>query len=284
MPGDIWHYLDNQFYNSTTGSRKRMTILVADFKAKIAARVGEHATFAAINTEFGAFATQWTVAYTAWRNKLAQYRGATQSLENLLEVLTVSGPGGVRSKVDDWDSRLQAHWGADDPVYVTLLPQGRAPFTSGGRDAIIAEVGNFASRLADGQPVQTALVTGLQAQVDAITGGGGTPPPELLEELEEAQDRLETLVSLQVKVAAFSASLLSARLTQQGLEGQVDAAATTAEAKRLVVAQELYGHLGTLMKHFRTNPAGAGDFFDLDTLVESGPDEEPEPEPVPPGP
>jgi hypothetical protein len=284
MPTDTWHYLENQFDNATVDSRKRMNILVADFKAKIGARAGEHATFASINTEFATHATAWTTAYNGWRNKLAQYRGATQTLENLLEVLALSGAGGTRSKIDEWDSRLQAHWGAHDPVYVTLLPQGRAPFTTGGRDARIAEVGALATRLGEQAPIQNTVVTALQVQMDAITSGGGTPPQELVDAFEDAQDRLATLQSLQTKVAAFSTSLQNARNAQQGVEGQVDAAATAVEARRLTLAQELYGHLGTLMKHFRTTATAAGDFFDLDTLMESGSDEEPEPPPAPPTP
>ena len=62
---------------------------------------------------------------------------------------------------------------------------------------------------------------------------------------------MATLVSLQTKVAAFGASLVLARTAQQGVEGQVDAAVTAIEAKRLLLAEELFGHLGTLMKHFR---------------------------------
>jgi hypothetical protein len=284
MPDEPWHYTSNQFYNSTTGSRKRMNILINDFKAKINARSAEHATFGAINTEFGPFATQWTTAYTAWRNKLAVYRGATQTLTNLLEVLTESGTGGVRSKIDEWDSKLTAHWSATDAVYVTLLPQGRAPFTSGGRDSIIAEVGNLATRLGEQVAPVGAAVSALQVQIDAITSGGGTPPQEMLDALEDAQDRVATLTSLQTKVAAFGGSLVAARTAQQGVEGQVDASATAIEAKRLTLAEELLGHLGTLMKHFRKTPEAAGDFFDLDTLMQSGPDEEPEPEPVVPTP
>jgi hypothetical protein len=282
MADIIWHYLENQFDNATKDSRKRMNIIVSDFAAKLALRAGEHATLTTIHTAFAPQAAAWTSIYSAWRNKKAEYRGATQTFTNLLVALTESGPGAARSKIDEWDSKLKAHWSQGEALYTTLLPQGREPFTSGGRDNIVAEVGSFGERLANAQTPLGVEQSALQDQIDSITNGGGTPPQSLVDALAEVVERAQTVNALQTKVAAFHGTLVQARTAQQGREGQVDALSAQVEAKRVAIATEMYGHLGTLMAHFKTNPVSVGAFFDLDTLMATGPDEEPEPEPPTP--
>jgi hypothetical protein len=75
---------------------------------------------------------------------------------------------------------------------------------------------------------------------------------------------------------------------QQGKEGLVDGAATQTEEQRVIAARRLYANLTLLMAHYVLLPGeqpdpqhAAGDFFDLETLMQTGPAEEGE-EPTPP--
>jgi hypothetical protein len=288
MSATVWHFLENQFDNSTKNSRKRMNIILTDHLAKVFARLSEHATITALVSPTQAVANTWTTRYTDWRNKLASYRGASQTMQNLLDALKLAPGPGQRSKIDEWDSKLTALWTPGSPEYVNFLPSGRAPFANGGRDNIIKEVGDFSQRLtAQITPLTTARDT-LQGQVDAITAGGGTPPDALADALETAKDRVDTVTSLAGKTAQFHSQLSSARSAQQGKEGLVDSAATLLEESRVIAARRLYANLGLLMAHFvllgneQVDPqCAAGDFFDLDTLIQTAADEEPDPEPAP---
>ena len=60
----------------------------------------------------------------------------------------------------------------------------------------------------------------------------------------------------------------------------VDTLSTQVEVRRREAAVALYGNLGQLMHEFRGNPDAVAAYFDLDTLMQSGPDEEPVPPPA----
>lgn len=288
MSATIWHYLENQFDNSTKNSRKRMNIILSDHIAKLSARLGEHATIAGLVGPTQGVMNTWSARYSDWRNKQAAYRSATKAVQDLLDALMFSAGPNVRSKIDEWDSKISALWMPGSVEYVNFLPNGRAPFTIGGRDNIIKEVGDFSQRLAAKIGDLTTARDTLQGQVDAITGGGGVPPEALADALEQAKSRVDTVTSLSSKTAQFHSQLSGARTTQQGKEGLVDSAATLVEEQRVIAARRLYGNLGRLMDHFVSLPGeqvepqcAAGDFFDLDTLIQTSADEEPDPEPAP---
>lgn len=288
MSASIWHYCENQFDNATKDSRKRMNIILTDHIAKLIARQSEHATITGLIGPTQGVVNIWQQRYTDWRNKRAAYKAASQGVQSLLDALMFAPGAGQRSKIDEWDTRLAALWTPDAQDYTFLLPNGRAPFTTGGRDNIIKEVGDFSQRLSQKAPELTAARDGLQAQVDAITNAGGTPPDALVDALDTAKGRVDAVVTLGARTAAFHSQLSSARSLQQGKEGLVDAAATLVEEQRVVAARRLYANLGLLMAHFVLLPneqpepqRAAEDFFDLDTLMQTGEDEEPVPEPAP---
>ena len=282
------HYCENQFDNATKDSRKRMNIILTDHIAKLIARSAEHATIAGLLGPTQTVVNTWNLRYTDWRNKRAAYRSASKGMQDLLDALMFSPGSNLRSKIDEWDSKLSALWVPDSQEYLEFLPDGRAPFTTGGRDNIIKEVDDFSKRLASKLGVLVNARDEFQTAVDAITSGGGTPPAELVEQLETAAARLSTVQSLTQRVTAFSVQLSATRSVQQGKEGQVDGAATLVEEQRIVAARRLYANLGILMAHFVLLPGeqpepqvAAEDFFDLDTLVQTGNEEEPDPEPAP---
>jgi hypothetical protein len=265
-----------------------MNIIVTDHLAKLQKRMGEHATIQALLVAFQTTSANWTAAYTKWRNKRAAYRAATRALEALLDVLKLSPGNGQRSKIDEWNSKISALWAPDAPMYLYFFPEGRDPFTSGGRDNIVKEVGDLSQRLAEKIADLTALRDALQVQVDAITNGGGVPPEALADELDLAKARVDTVTSLVSKTAAFHSQLTSARSTQQGAEGEVDGAATQVENQRIIAARRLLANLYALGQHYvllaseDADPqAAAGDFFDLDTIIQTTPDEEPDEDPAP---
>lgn len=265
MADQTWHYLENQFDNSTRNSRKRMNILIEDHAAKLTAGAGGNATVAAARTALVTPRTNWQSAYQSWRNASAAYQAATLTLENALAVLRRSPGPGLRSKIDEWESKVAAFWGQGSPHYEYLFPRGREPFTEGARDEIISCVTELAGRLST-----------KGAELTTAAGDPALTPEEAAELAEQGA----AISELGGKVGIFHTSLNGARTGQQEKEGAVDTLSTQVEVRRKEAAVALYGNLGQLMHEFRANPDAVAAYFDLDTLMKSGPDEEPVPPPA----
>ncbi len=204
--------------------------------------------------------------YNRWKNVRTEYRGATQALQNLLEVLQVKPVGGGRSRIEEWDSKIRAHWSPGDPIYAGLLPLGREPFTSSTRAALPNEVEGLAVRL--GQQSEALLTAAGEA-----TGAA----PALL--TEQGQD----LAALRVKVAAFSAALTEARYQQKRKEGQVDQLSRQLEPARVRLCEALYKNMASLIALLMPNQREVAAFYDLALIMAppAGDDEEEPEKPAP---
>jgi hypothetical protein len=250
----IWHFLENQFQTVTTGRRGLADGIYKDHVQKLTQAAAGNAALNALLAVINTAGAPWADKYGKWKNARAAYRGATQALVNLLDVLKLKPVGGGRSKIDDWDSKIRNHWSPGDPIYDELLPLGREPFTAGTREAIIDEVERLADRL--------------EARAGALLEAAGAPPPPADAALltEQAGD----VQAVQAKVAAFAALLVAARNTQTQKEGLVDQLSLQLEPARKALCTALYKNLGALMALFAENPGEAAAFYDL-TLIMSPP-------------
>ena len=227
-----------------------MNQIVQDHDAKLTEAAGKPDADPHLVT----LSTDWTKAKGAWdqaygdaKNAQANYSGGTVSLENLLLTLKSSPGIDQESKIENWERRIRNEAPKGSALYTTLLPQGRAPFTSGKRDNIINEVKNLGLRL------------------NAQTGN-------------------PNLVALGGEVTAFYGELNKARDAPQGMEGDNDSDSTAIEAARLAVACELYGNMGMLMYIYRANPEQVANFFDLQAVRKSGSSDNGTPPVTPPAP
>lgn len=86
---------------------------------------------------------------------------------------------------------------------------------------------------------------------------------------------INDLVPLSVNVLAFHTEISSARALQQSAgEGQVAALRDLRETARISLCVEMYGNMGQLMHHYRTNPLEVERYYDftlLRTKSESAP-------------
>lgn len=283
------HYLENQFLNATRYSRKRCKILAEDHNAKLSARAPSLAALTTLLNAWTPIYNAWNTAYNTWQNARANYRACTQKMDNLTAELRVTPPGGGRSRLDEWEGRIAGLWGVNEPFYQYLFPQGREPFTRQGRDATIAEVGNLSARMAAKLGEVTIERDNLQTQMDALTNANVTPPDSLVDALELAKDRVDTLNLLANRINAFHGQMLAARSDQQGRESDVDTAAIEVEKQRVRICRRMYANMGTLIGLYTDTESPEGEpqmevaeFFQFELLSLTTEDEEPIPEPPAP--
>jgi len=251
MP-DTWHYLENQFLSVTKKRRGLADAIYKDHLAKLTGKLPGNAALAPLLAVVNAAGGPWSAKYGEWKNARAEYRGATQGVENLLDVLRKKPVGGGRSKIEEWDSKIRAHWSPGDPIYATLLPQGREPFTTGTRDGMLDEVGLLAGRI---QPQADQLTAAITAALAA--GADAT----LLTEQRDA------LVALKPSVVAFSAQVNAARSLQTQKEGFVDEFSEQLEPLRVGLCVALYRNVGSLMAMLAPHQTAVAGYFDLQLIM-----------------
>lgn len=237
MNSNTWKYVENTFEVNTRNSRAKMDKIVQDHDGKLkaaAAKPGADANLVTLNTAWTPRKAAWDKAYSDWKIAKARYGGSTSSFEALLNELQKKPAPTGESKIEEWDRRIRGDAPKGSPLYQTLLPRGRAPFNSGGRDAIVRAVKDLGELLSE-QTTKPALVT---------LGG---------------------------EVTAFHDQLDEARTTQQGMEGDTDTEAAAIETARKAIATALFGNLGMLMFVYQDAPTTVTGFFDLDTLRQAAP-------------
>ena len=163
------------------------------------------------------------------------------------------GRGAARSKIDEWDSKLKAHWSQGEAAYITLLPQGREPFTSGGRDNIVAEVGSFAERLGNATGPLGVEQSALLVQIDAIVmAGDAAGVADRCDGGSAGADPIGGVAASESGGLSRDAGAGAHGAAGQGGAGGCALDAGGGEARG--GGEKMYGHLGTLMAHFKVTP------------------------------
>ena len=220
------HYLENQFENATKNSFKRANILGEDHLAKLAAEQSDP-DIAFLFERFQPVQILFVERYTGWLKIKGVYKGWTQRMEEIQDKLS-------SDKIAEWDNKIKAEVGEDSAEHTTLLPNGREPFQTGGRDARILEVKGLSKRLED----------------------------------------FPALAAVKTDVDAFAAQMDSTRDTQQQKEDLVEKASDGLEELRVAMCNMMYGNLGRLMDKFMDGPLVIDRFFELQLIRETGKDEE----------
>lgn len=268
MPKDAWHYLENQFDAVTTQSRKRMHAIQKNHRARRDAQLAENPQLAPLVAAMEPAALAWETAYGAWRQARAVYRGASKAVENLFTQLQISPGAGGRSRIDEWESKVAGEWPKEHPVFRSLFPRGRAPFTEGGREAVIGELQMLGTRLGE-----------KAGDFADFAAAPATPPEAAAEAL--AQSGL--LANLKVKVESFHAQCAAARVEQLKAHGLVAGRSLEVEPARVALADALYHCLGLLMGIFyrKADRLRIASFFDLKLVMERNSVAEEDEEPLP---
>jgi len=222
----IWHYLENQFDNATEESYKRANILGEDHLAKLAAETADP-DILFLHERFSPVQVLYVEIYSGWLKEKGIYKGWTQRMDDIQSTLS-------SAKIAEWDNKIKAEVGEDSPEHTTLLPNGREPFQTGGRDARIMEVKGLSKRLED----------------------------------------FPALAAVKADVDAFLAQMNAIRDTQQQKEDLVEKNSDGLEAQRKAMCNMMYGDLGRLMDKYMDGPLVIDRFFELQLIRQTGAEEE----------
>jgi hypothetical protein len=222
-----WQYIVNQFVNSTNENYTKAFKLSNYHDAYLNKMQTENPTetdWAILYNRYHPFHLQYVSIYTAWKNAGGQRSGQTLNLDQLLELLI--------TKVNKWDALIQTidSFEKGTPNYLSIFPQGRFPFNSGGK---------------------TQRVEAVNVLVQNMAAYAAIP------------------VSTRTLVSDFYTLLDTARDTQEGAKGGTKLKSQEVDQKRIAVMTEQFRDLGFLINKFAEQPKFIAPFFDLNVLRES---------------
>ena len=223
---NTWHYLINQFENATIRSYPKALKLSNYHDAylnKMRQDDPSNPDWAMLYAEYHPIHQLYVANYTAWKNEGGQQQGQTLNTDQLLKLLT--------AKVNKWEALIQSEVGFEKGTanYLSIFPQGRFPFSNGGKTVRVEAVKVFAKNL-DAYPAMAAV---------------------------------KTLVD------TFYTQLANARDTQLGTKGSTKQKSQEVELQRIAVMTAQYRNLGFLIYKAADKPKFIEAFFDLNVLRES---------------
>ena len=136
----------------------------------------------------------------------------------------------IPTEIRKWEAGVRFVYVEDSPEERAIFPDKRTPFLQGTYEDRISAVGTLVEKLSSDP----------------------------------------ALAAVHVMVQTFYNTALSARLAQQGEEGNLGQLSDLRENQRLITADEMYGVLGRLMHKFRNDRDQVERFFDLSLLRETG--------------
>lgn len=179
--------------------------------------------------------TGYVPVYNAYRQICINYDVMAGNREGSTLNLETMLLTDLPKEIRKWEAQVRIIYVEDSPNERAIFPNKRNPFLQGTYEDRISAVGTLAARLAD--------------------------------------DSNATLVAYAPTVLSYYNMLLSARDGQQVVEGTLNLLSATREQQRKLVATELYGALGGLMRKFKADPPQIMRFFDMSLLRETGEDE-----------
>jgi hypothetical protein len=138
-------------------------------------------------------------------------------------------------QIRDWERKVRNVYLEDSPQEKSIFPNKRGPFSKGTYEERILAVGALGQRL--------------------------------------AMDADATLVAYAPTVISFHNILLAARDSQQQDEGTLALLAVSRNNQRELLAQELYGILGSVMSIHKANPIAIEAYFPMEMLRDGGADD-----------
>ena len=136
-----WSSIQNQFFNATKDSFKKFNVLSTDHLSKIKNGMTNYPICTTLYNRYEPLHTAFTKAVNEWQNANNFYQGATSKVDLIQDDLV--------KQIGIWDVKVMNVYYLDTPEYITLFPNGRAPFQSGGREQRIAAVETLAVALSN---------------------------------------------------------------------------------------------------------------------------------------
>ncbi|MGE0637486.1 MAG: hypothetical protein AB7G44_11520 [Bacteroidia bacterium] len=222
-----WHYLVNQFINSTKENYKKMLKLSNYHDARLKKMMIDNPAdpeWATLYNRYHPFHEAYVAAYSAWKSAGGTQKGQTLNLAQLLVLL--------RTKINKWDAMIQAVDGFEKggANHLALFPKGHRPFVAGAKAAKVSAVKVLGESLA---PFALA-----HPEIGAVKG----------------------------LVDAFFTLLNDARTTQEGTKGGTRFRSIEVEKQRIIVGTEQYRSLGSLIVKCADKPLTIASFFELVVL------------------
>lgn len=137
-----WHYLTNQFLNSTKNNFRKANILSNYHDAALKSAMDKNP----LDTDYPIFYNRYHPLheefvgnYTSWIDSLGSQGGETLNLDQLFLNIT--------PELRRWDATVQKEFDKKSPTYKKIFPLGHKAFTNGAIDLRIASVSALAKEL-----------------------------------------------------------------------------------------------------------------------------------------
>lgn len=151
-----WHYTENQFDNSTKGSKRRMKLMGQRHQAALDnAPVGiKAALLARVTPPYEAFAEK----YDEWVNQRGTLSGAVVAYQGLLGQLSAEG-------IENLETAFKVVHRRGSPQHATAFVGGRAPYQEGADDERVEALKNLKTRMVN---LATPALAAVIAQATAL--------------------------------------------------------------------------------------------------------------------
>jgi hypothetical protein len=229
MPTAPSKYAENQFLSATTNDLTLMGEILSSTEPRINAAASDHPELIPIRDEITTLTPAWNSAETTRINTEAQQLAATYAFQDKLASLTRKPDADTNSLIETWDTTIRGQVAYQGPIYMELLPRGRATVTEGTIDGQLDALRALGLRL-NQQATKPVLVT-----------LGGT-------------------------VSAFYNAALALRGVQQNKIIYAEEARNHLETLRVEAAALLYAMVGLGMSVFRAEPLLVDTLFDVTLL------------------
>ncbi|MCC6186582.1 MAG: hypothetical protein IT256_05455 [Chitinophagaceae bacterium] len=161
-----------------------------------------------------------------YNTQYMKWKGEIGAQKSTTSGLTVLLKTLSSEKIARWDIQIQVLYPQGSNEYILLLPYRRAPFQHGSQEDRISAVGSLGMML----------------------------------------EGKQQLAATKAEVDAFFATLTNSFDTQKQKLNQTTMNSTALDAAREAVCVEMYYTLAMLMAYYKTNPAAAAAFFDVESI------------------
>lgn len=157
----LWHFLINPFLVATLNNFKKALVLGADHQAKLLANQADP-VIAAIKATFDPVWNSFKATDLNLRIALGDYKGETQTVEELFELLNTDN-------LPDWETAVHVEYRKGTPPETALFPQGRKPFQSGTYESRIQEIEVLGEKCALIVPLQalSVIILAFHVQIES---------------------------------------------------------------------------------------------------------------------
>ncbi len=170
---NTWIYISNTFEVITRNSYKLCDILLRDHVARATKKLANNPGDTALQIIQGEAASElslWASAHLSWTLARGTYRGATQTVEELLT--------GIAGRLDEWIVEIQAAgvgkpYMEGKPGYTVLFPEGRQALTRGAYEQRILKLTALGAALTAQAPL-AAVATQVNTYAGTLAAARST--------------------------------------------------------------------------------------------------------------